>query len=231
VPQADAWVAKSVDCGRSWSEGVNVSTTDGGQGAAPGDGMHERDITLSETVSYIDGQPYLHMEYVFDLDAGGAVGENPTGVPTENPVIYRRIAASDIPAEPRFNHLWGPIHADGVTQAPYNGDPDPEWGCTTTDASDDFTSALPEQFHLYQNYPNPFNPATRIQFDLATRANVTLTVFNVLGQNVQTLLNNKPLTAGAQFVDFDATNLPSGVYVYQMNVAGNVQTRKMVLLK
>jgi len=232
IPIADAWVAKSVDCGRSWSAGTNVTETIDGPATPAGECHYECDITLLDRVTYDNGVGYLHMEYIFDKDAGEAVGENPTGTVTLNPVIYQRIPISEIPATPRWDHTWPPIHVDG-TSMPYGGDPNPTFTgpCPTEGVEDHSHNTIPGSFKLYQNYPNPFNPSTQIQFDLAKNMNVTLSVFNVLGQEVATLLNDKPLTAGAQVIEFDATNLPSGVYVYQLKANGLSQSRKMILLK
>jgi len=98
------------------------------------------------------------------------------------------------------------------------------------------TESYPTSFHLYQNYPNPFNPSTKIKFLIAPanipkgEAFVSLKVYDVLGNEVATLINEeKP--AGNYEIEFNAINLPSGVYFYQL-VAGNfVSTRKMLLLK
>ena len=103
-------------------------------------------------------------------------------------------------------------------------------------------ATLPDQYTLYQNYPNPFNPTTSIDFDFPEAANVTLTVYNMLGQEVATLLNHEEFDAGEQTVDFDASSLASGVYIYRMVAQsldddGNVtaqsftQTKKMLLMK
>jgi hypothetical protein len=230
IPQSDAWVSRSVDGGRSWSQGVNVTNTDGGQGTSAGSNASEMSITLSETVAYYEGIGYLNMEYVYDLDAGPGVGDNPTGTSTLNPVYYQRIPVSEIPVEPRWGHTWPQIHVDG-RQVPYGGNPNPPAFEFCGEAADDNRSDVPHSFKLYQNYPNPFNPTTHIQFDLAKNMNVSLTIFNVLGQEVASLLNNKALTAGVQVIDFDATNLPSGVYVYQLKAEGLSLSRKMVLLK
>ncbi|MBU1919251.1 T9SS type A sorting domain-containing protein [bacterium] len=233
IPQADAWVSRSVDGGRSWSQAVNVTQTvgdNGGQGSTAGGCAHEHAISLSETVNYYEGVGYLNMEYVLDLDAGPGVGDNPTGIPTLNPVIFQRIPVTDIPAEPRWDHTWPQIHVDG-RQVPYNGDPDPDEFVRCNDAIGGDRRSIPKSFELYQNYPNPFNPSTSLQFDLAKNMNVTLSVFNVLGQEVATLLNNKALTAGVHVTDFDASNLPSGVYIYQLKAEGLSQSRKMILLK
>jgi len=88
---------------------------------------------------------------------------------------------------------------------------------------------------LHQNYPNPFNPSTKITFTLAANANVSLKVFDVLGQEVMTLIN-QDLTAGAHTYDFDAAGFYSGVYFYRIETNGNDGTnftnvKKMILLK
>ena len=232
IPIADAWVSVSTDCGRSWSEGTNVSDTPGGQDTPAGDCQHERDITVAEIVSYSDGEGYLHMEYIFDRDAGGAVGDNPTGQVTLNPVYYQRIPINQLPAEPRWDHTWPYIHVDG-RQVPYGGDPDPQFSapCPTLAVGDGDRYQVPNSFSLYQNYPNPFNPSTQIQFDLARSMHVSLEIFNIVGQNVATLIDNERLDAGVQIVNFDAANLSSGVYVYTLRAEGLSQSRKMVLLK
>jgi photosystem II stability/assembly factor-like uncharacterized protein len=90
--------------------------------------------------------------------------------------------------------------------------------------------SVPMQYDLSQNYPNPFNPSTTIQFTIPTSDIVTLKIFNVLGQEVMTLLNEK-MDAGKHIVKFDATRLTSGVYLYQVSAGKFVGTKKMMLLK
>lgn len=87
---------------------------------------------------------------------------------------------------------------------------------------------LPEQIQLFQNYPNPFNPATNIKFQLPNDNFVSLKVYNVLGQEITTLLNEWKV-AGQYDVTWDATNFPSGVYFYAL-VAGNFSSMKKMLL-
>jgi hypothetical protein len=93
-------------------------------------------------------------------------------------------------------------------------------------------------FVLEQNYPNPFNPTTKIKFTIpavgdakfASPTNVILRVFDVLGNEVATLVNEeKP--AGEYKVEFDGTGLPSGIYFYQLKAGSFIQTRKMLLIK
>ncbi len=88
-----------------------------------------------------------------------------------------------------------------------------------------------ETFSLEQNYPNPFNPTTNIRFNLPNAADVTLTVYNVLGQKVATLLNNKKFTVGSHDVAFDARNLASGVYIYRIEAGSFTKSKKMMLIK
>jgi hypothetical protein len=75
---------------------------------------------------------------------------------------------------------------------------------------------IPAKYELYQNFPNPFNPVTTIQFNLIEPATVTLKVYNMLGQEVQTIYDQQPLYDGIQEVSFDGSNLASGVYFYRL---------------
>ena len=97
---------------------------------------------------------------------------------------------------------------------------------TTTD--DDVL--IPVSFELNQNYPNPFNPSTNISFTLQSSGHVNLTVYNVQGQKVATLVDGVR-SAGAHDVTFNAESLASGIYVYRLENSGQSITRKMILLK
>ena len=92
------------------------------------------------------------------------------------------------------------------------------------------TLGTPQEFRLEQNYPNPFNPSTTIRYGLPIRSQVTLTVFNMLGQQVA-LLQNGEMEAGYHEAQFDGKSLSSGVYFYRINAGDFVQTRKMMLVK
>ena len=94
---------------------------------------------------------------------------------------------------------------------------------------------VPDVYSLHQNYPNPFNPSTNITFTLAANAQVTLKVFDILGQEVMTLIN-QDITAGVHTYDFDAAGINSGVYFYRIEANGIDGTnftsvKKMILLK
>jgi len=89
---------------------------------------------------------------------------------------------------------------------------------------------VPDKFFLSQNYPNPFNPETRIDYTLPEQQNVSLKVYNTLGALVQELLNEvKP--AGSYSVTFDASNLPSGIYIYRIQTESSAVNKKMTFLK
>jgi hypothetical protein len=101
---------------------------------------------------------------------------------------------------------------------------------------------IPTVYALNQNYPNPFNPTTTISFDLPQASLVTITVYNMLGQQVATLLNNESFDAGTEEVDFDASAMTSGVYFYRVTAQALDQdgvttgqtftkTMKMMLVK
>ena len=88
----------------------------------------------------------------------------------------------------------------------------------------------PESFELYQNYPNPFNPTTTIKFNLPEAGMVKLTLFNILGQQIRTLVNEFQ-ESGVHTINFDATELNSGMYIYKIESGSFTQTRKMTLIK
>ncbi len=110
----------------------------------------------------------------------------------------------------------------------------------TTNAStvgiSQLSTEVPSGYKLYQNYPNPFNPVTKIKFDIAFSHNkgsprdVSLKIYDELGKEVETLVNKK-LEQGSYEVEFDGSNLSSGIYFYKLSTGDYVQTKRMVLLK
>ncbi len=104
----------------------------------------------------------------------------------------------------------------------------------------DFFEELPSDFALYQNYPNPFNPSTVISYQLKVKGLVTLSVVNILGQEIALLLNREEMEAGEYEMPFDAFNFPSGVYFYRINIESVdedgvsqlfTDTKKLMLLR
>ena len=102
---------------------------------------------------------------------------------------------------------------------------------TVVNVEDDESSReVPTVYSLEQNHPNPFNPSTTIRYGLPQRSNVTLAVFNTLGQKVASLVQGEQ-EAGYHEVRFDASGLSSGVYLYSLTAGGFVRTMKLVILK
>ncbi|MCD6249171.1 MAG: T9SS type A sorting domain-containing protein [candidate division Zixibacteria bacterium] len=104
-----------------------------------------------------------------------------------------------------------------------------------TNVEDEVDNLLPTEFALHQNYPNPFNPSTSIAFDLPQASSVRLTVFNILGQTVSTLID-EPMSSGHQTIEWQAVgttgeHLASGIYFYRLETDLGVDTKKMILLK
>ncbi len=100
--------------------------------------------------------------------------------------------------------------------------------------SNEVNIGIPTKFDLSQNYPNPFNPSTKINYDIPLDGKVNVTVFDMSGKEVNTLVNDVK-TAGYYTINFNATNLSSGIYFYKISVDANgqnfVSTKKMTLIK
>lgn len=104
-----------------------------------------------------------------------------------------------------------------------------EWLVWITDVDDSYGFS-PNNFSLYQNYPNPFNPSTKIAFKLGKAGNTNLAVYNVLGQKVATILS-ADLAAGYHELEFNSSNLPSGIYFYKLDSGDFSAVKKMMVLK
>ena len=90
---------------------------------------------------------------------------------------------------------------------------------------------IPDNYELEQNYPNPFNPSTKIKFFLKESGKVKLDIYNIIGQKVAELVNEE-LPSGFHDINFNASNLASGIYIYRLNVENKfVSTKKMILAK
>jgi len=92
------------------------------------------------------------------------------------------------------------------------------------------SAIVPVGCEFYQNYPNPFNPSTTIKFDVRTSGIVILKVFDVLGREVEVIVNEY-LESGSYSVQFSGDNLPSGVYYYELRAESFSETKRMLLVK
>ncbi len=105
-----------------------------------------------------------------------------------------------------------------------------EDGDSKLSVNDDNTSTIPDKFKLSQNYPNPFNPNTHLRIEIPELRYVRLTVFDILGREITTLVNQQ-LSPGKYEVEFNAENYPSGVYYYRLTSGNYSETKKMILLR
>jgi hypothetical protein len=103
-----------------------------------------------------------------------------------------------------------------------------QYSFSTTEVEN--TNVAPEGYSLSQNYPNPFNPTTTIRYQLPTATRVTLKVYDVLGREVRTLVDEVQ-GSGFKSVEFDASGFASGVYFYRLQTATFSQTTKMIILQ
>jgi hypothetical protein len=89
---------------------------------------------------------------------------------------------------------------------------------------------IPADYGLHNNFPNPFNPITQITFTLPMTDNVTVTIYNALGQEIQLLVSER-LRSGVHTIPFDGSGLPSGIYYYNLKAGSFSQTKAMTLIK
>jgi hypothetical protein len=127
---------------------------------------------------------------------------------------------ADIEGNPRPNPL-GSMPDMGAYESPL---------ASPVGIEEDELNNIPKEYALYQNYPNPFNPITTIEFDLPQTSTVTLKIFNILGEEVTTLVSDR-LTAGNYNYKWDASNMASGIYLYRLEAGGYVETRKILLMR
>jgi hypothetical protein len=102
---------------------------------------------------------------------------------------------------------------------------------TYSNATDvEFENSLPEYYNLSQNYPNPFNPSTKIQYSISSNQFVQLKIYDVLGKEISTLVNNEQ-SAGRYEVNFNGNGLTSGIYFYSIKAGAFTETKSMILMK
>jgi len=140
------------------------------------------------------------------------------------------IRCSTVPAQ-------SSVVQDSTTALIYNSTTQPGW--TRTNPADTCTSLVgvsnngsnvPTVFKLYNNYPNPFNPKTTIKYDIPKNSNVRIMIYDVLGKEVETIVNEKK-TAGSYEIQWDASKYASGTYFYRIEAGDFTETKKLVLLK
>ncbi|MCH8033209.1 MAG: T9SS type A sorting domain-containing protein [Bacteroidetes bacterium] len=131
---------------------------------------------------------------------------------------------------PAIHTIQALVKITDVADEENNDQSDDPFTIEPVTSADIFNSTIPDQFELKQNYPNPFNPITTIYYGLPYESSVRILIFDILGSNVMRFTkDNQP--AGYHTIKFDASNLPSGIYFYQIQASGFNRTKKMILLK
>ena len=147
----------------------------------------------------------------------------------ENTYYIPDIIHSEIPSgQPTLEILLGIFSDPPITYFPQYADPPPSYKFLISDVKND--PEIPISFSLSQNFPNPFNPITTIRYQLPVAGNITLRLYDVLGNEIATLVDEEK-SGGTYEIIFYAGNLPSGVYFYQLQTEGYVETKKMILLR
>ena len=122
------------------------------------------------------------------------------------------------------------VRTNDLTSGTYRRLPDVAFFTAIMTDVDDLAETLPQEFRLHQNYPNPFNPSTTISYQLPKQCHVTLTVFDVLGREVTTLVNGVE-EPGYKSLTFDGSWLPSGMYFYRLQAYNHIEAKKLLLLR
>ncbi|MDZ7806015.1 MAG: T9SS type A sorting domain-containing protein [Gracilimonas sp.] len=162
-----------------------------------------------------------------------------------NAQVHGLLSPLGIALDPQNEHIyWSDSEKKSIERADYDGENiltilEGEFGVprdidvfvSSIITSTENPSTKPSEISLAQNYPNPFNPRTNISFRLNSVQTVSLTVFNMLGRKVQKIINNRTYAAGNHSIQFDASTLSSGVYIYQLEASGKVLTKKLTLIK
>ncbi|MBM3325008.1 MAG: T9SS type A sorting domain-containing protein [Calditrichaeota bacterium] len=218
----------SEDSGHSWSEGVQVS---------PGESFDIEPQAVIEP----DGSNF-HIGFAHFLSEDSLAGtiwarsgtsENADLIGAANVVANDNFAAAGFQIGmcpgPNLSNLRGAAIA--WTSYFVTGDLDIKFDASWRgNAAGRISPSAPLRIELAQNYPNPFNPITVIKFALPQNVQVRLDVFNIMGQKATTLVD-RPMEAGWHSINFDGSNLASGVYIYRIEAGSFVNSRKMVLIR
>jgi photosystem II stability/assembly factor-like uncharacterized protein len=164
-------------------------------------------------------------------------------VSISDPVCYATIYSGYVLKSTNLGESWATHFAqtNSMLLSIYFNNANIGWICgtggailKTTDGGGVFvkniSTEIPANFKLYQNYPNPFNPTTNIKYQITNINYVSLKIFDILGKEVLTLVNEKQ-KPGTYEVTFDGSNFPSGIYFYQLRSDNFIETKKLILIK
>ena len=178
--------------------------------------------------SYLNGLPSPREVFFADNNYGWAIADNGT-----TNVIISSTNGGDDWVEQLNNQSYSP-------ESIYFVDNNTGWAVGTnglilkyqgvTSIGEERINRIPSEYFLSNNFPNPFNPSTTIRYSIPQSTNVTIKVFDILGSEIETLVN-KEKPSGTYEITWNAENLPSGIYFYQLKAGSFVETKKMILLR
>ena len=186
-------------------------------------------VTYCNVQGGFGGEGNIDEDPMFDDTTYYCINQNSPCIDAGNPdVMYNDI---EDPNNPGYALL--PARGTLINDMGCFGGPNSQWSMWDIPVSvknDGTEDEIPTEFTFSQNYPNPFNPATTIKYGIPERAVVELKVYDILGREVAVLINNEQ-DAGYYEINFNASKLSSGVYLYQLKAGQFIETRKMLLLK
>jgi hypothetical protein len=202
-------------------ENVTVELTDTGLLFTAPEEINGFNISLPE----IDGVEYLEPTILWDNVSSVVRDENGMGVAIATSTAQKGVML-EIPLK-----VTSAENVDIIMTAfSNNSEAQLKVVVNSSMVNNETSTGLPQQYTLSQNYPNPFNPSTQIEYALPKATQVTLEVFNSVGQKVMELVNGQQ-SAGYHTATFDASGLSSGVYLYKLTTPSFTQTKKMLLIK
>jgi len=224
----DVWIAKSTDNGTNWSPPIRVNDD------PPNRHQFFAWMTIDQTNGYLYFIFYDRRNYsTLETDVYMAVS-------SDGGDSFLNFKISESPFIPSIYDFLG--HYIGVSA--HNNVIRPVWTRidnsypslwtaiidSITNVEDHSENIGLSNYQLSQNYPNPFNPSTKIKYSVLHTSNVVIKVFDILGNETETLVNEEK-SAGNYNIEFNASNLPSGVYFYRLQAGDFIQTKKMILMK
>ena len=213
IGNGEVYYKKSTDAGLNWSEDIRITNTTVNSGRTS--------IAVSSNFVHISWNEVWEIYYTRSTDQG-STWETETRITNNSSYSENSFVGT---SDSAVHLIWqdNPANNDDIY---YKRNPT---GNIITDVVC-ISNNFPTEFKLEQNYPNPFNPSTRIQYAISSRQFVQLKVYDVLGNEVATLVNEeKP--AGMYNVQFTMHNLSSGIYFYQLKAGNYFETKKMIYLK